>query len=117
MTAMDVRLDDSITFYPVKCSPSAVTNWGWQSQTDGRVVRFVRGTKCKNVLSLFDEFSAALQFPYYFGENWNAFNECITDLDWLDARSFVLVVLDAAALLMDEPESSSSLMRILRSAR
>jgi hypothetical protein len=29
------------------------------------------------------EFAASFQFPYYFGENWPAFDECINDLSWL----------------------------------
>ncbi len=41
--------------------------------------------------------SKALQFPSYFGSNWDAFEECITDLSWLDA--------DGYALLIYKPES------------
>lgn len=37
----------------------------------------------RTVAQLNDEFSAALQFSAYFGENWPAFNECLKDLDWL----------------------------------
>jgi len=35
-------------------------------------VRLVRGHKSRAVDGLFDEFAAALQFPYYFGANWAA---------------------------------------------
>ncbi len=41
--------------------------------------------------------SKALQFPSYFGPNWDAFEECITDLSWLEA--------DGYALLIYNPES------------
>jgi Barstar (barnase inhibitor) len=30
-----------------------------------------------------DEMAAALEFPYYFGGNRPAFNECTSDMDWL----------------------------------
>ena len=46
-------------------------------------VRTVRGRKIRTVGRLFDEMAAALQFPYYFGENWPAFDECLADIDWL----------------------------------
>ncbi|GBR06551.1 hypothetical protein AA0323_1433 [Asaia siamensis NRIC 0323] len=31
----------------------------------------------------FNIFRTLLNFPSYFGFNWNAFDECITDLDWI----------------------------------
>ena len=59
---------------------------------NGTVVRFARGKKAGNVADFFDEFSAALQFPFYFGENWDAFSDCFDDLSWLNARAGVIVV-------------------------
>ncbi|MBT0993545.1 barstar family protein [Cellulomonas sp. DKR-3] len=55
---------------------------------------------------LFDEVSAALQFPYYFGENWPAFDECLADMDWLPLQvGIVVTVLDAVEVLSDEPSA------------
>jgi hypothetical protein len=65
------------------------------------VVRVLRGGRCRNVTGLFGEVGAALQFPYYFGENWAAFDECITDLDWLDGDAYLLLVNESQALLAD----------------
>jgi hypothetical protein len=42
---------------------------------------------------LFDEFAAALQLPWYFGENADAFDECIVDLGWLPPQSGYVVVI------------------------
>ncbi len=52
--------------------------------------------------SLFDEWAAALQFPYYFGHNWDAFDECIADLGWIDANGYAVAILDAALILPDD---------------
>ena len=57
-----------------------------QTSGSGQVVaRRIRGHKAKTTAALFDEFAAALQFPCYFGENWDAFDECLNDLEWLRA--------------------------------
>ena len=66
----------------------------------GRVaVRFVRGRKAGTTAAFFDEIGAALQFPDYFGENWDAANDCLGDLAWLHADAVVLGLLDGDKLL------------------
>jgi RNAse (barnase) inhibitor barstar len=42
----------------------------------------------------YDELAAALQFPDYFGQNWDAVNDCLCDLDWVVADAIVLVFID-----------------------
>lgn len=65
------------------------------------IIRKVRGNKCRKVTDFFDEISSAFQFPLYFGENWNAFNDCITDLDWLEAEVYIVLISNADQLLVD----------------
>jgi len=36
-----------------------------------------------NKESFFKEFTKKLQFPEYFGDNWDGFYDCITDLSWI----------------------------------
>jgi hypothetical protein len=74
--------------------------WGWREA--GLTVRTVRGRKMRTVDALFDEMAAALQFPYYFGENWPAFDECLADMDWLPMNfGIVAVVLEPGDVLVD----------------
>lgn len=67
-------------------------------------VRIVRGNKMRRLDDLYDEFAAALQFPDYFGENWDAFDECLADLEWLPAAGYVLLISGAVEVLSEEPE-------------
>jgi len=67
-------------------------------------VRFLRGSKMASFSGLFDETAAALQFPWYFGENWNAYDECLSDLSWIDCDKLVLCVLDSQMVLGKEPD-------------
>jgi hypothetical protein len=71
-------------------------------QNKGRgsaVCRVLRGGKMRTLAGLFDEAAAALQFPPYFGENWDALDECLADLQWLPADGYVLTILDGVRLL------------------
>ncbi|MGI5157297.1 barstar family protein [Microbispora sp. CA-102843] len=65
---------------------------------------------------LFSAFSEALEFPDYFGRNWPAFDEVITDLEWLPAKGYVLVLRNADSLLASEPEERGTFFRVLTSA-
>jgi RNAse (barnase) inhibitor barstar len=40
---------------------------------------------------LLREIAAALRFPDWFGRNWDALEDCLTDLSWLPADGYVLV--------------------------
>lgn len=62
------------------------------SQTPGRYVALLRGERCQTYEGFFSECAAAFQFPSYFGNNWNAWDECINDLDWLEFTSLAIVI-------------------------
>jgi hypothetical protein len=89
--------------------------YGWR---DARLtVRTVRGSKMRTEARLFDEFAAALQFPAYFGENWSALDDCLTDLDWLPPEAgYVLVVTEPLQVLEASPGSLPVLVQCLTSA-
>jgi hypothetical protein len=61
----------------------------------------LRGRRMRRREGVFDQFGALLQFPPYFGENWNGFVDCMRDLDWLRASGLAIVVFDAVEVLAD----------------
>ena len=36
--------------------------------------------------------AAALHFPAWFGHNWDALSDCLTDLSWMEANGYVVVL-------------------------
>lgn len=68
----------------------------------GMYTRALRGRKMRTINDLYDEFSAACQFPLYFGENVMAFDECLSSLDNQNpGKGIVLVIVEPDQVLMD----------------
>jgi hypothetical protein len=74
----------------------------------GFVVRTLDGTRCGTKPVLLRELARALAFPATWGENWDALDECLTDLAWLPATGYRLVVTDAARVLADAGRAASA---------
>jgi hypothetical protein len=55
-----------------------------------------------------DAFAQALAFPDWFGRNWDALEDCLTDLSWREAGGHVL--------LLEGNGSERMLVDVLRSA-
>lgn len=98
--------------YIAETDPASLTDQMSVINSSVACVRFVRGRWMTDASELFHEWAAALQFPYYFGENWAAFDECLADLEWLQANAYVIVVLDAGYALPDD-EDLLVLLKIL----
>jgi len=55
-----------------------------------RVVRIPAGlSRQRDLLALF---SKGLDFPGYFGWNWDALEECLQDLAWIDQPSRIVLI-------------------------
>jgi hypothetical protein len=70
----------------------------------GMYVAVLRGERMQTFQSLYQEIAAALQFPYYFGNNWNALDECIKDLEWLwlSSKAFIIGITNGELILSQE---------------
>jgi RNAse (barnase) inhibitor barstar len=82
----------------------------------GYVLRIVQGKKCKTPAGVFDEFARALEFPDYFGHNWDALEECLADLEWLPAKGYVVLITDAQSVIPDDDEGYETLLEVLNDA-
>src|SRR5258706_7158718 len=52
--------------------------------------------------ALLERVAKALEFPRWFGGNWDALEDCLTDLSWTKAGGHVLLIEGAAGLAADE---------------
>jgi RNAse (barnase) inhibitor barstar len=82
----------------------------------GFVQRVIRGSKCRNAAGLFTEMAEVLEFPDYFGHNWDALEECLVDLEWLPGKGYVLCFVNAESILPDDEEDFATLLEVLSDA-
>ena len=113
---LEIPVEPAILVLEGEPSNAGNATFGW---TEARLtVRTVRGKKMRTTQSLFDEMAAALQFPYYFGGNWPAFDECLSDMEWLLPTSgIVIMIRDAVEVLADDSdEALAALVRTFAAA-
>jgi hypothetical protein len=76
---------------------------------EGIVVR-CDGTGVTDRRDLLRRVANALRFPDYFGENWDALDECLRDLEWIPGSAYVLVVENAGRLWRESPKLAGALV-------
>jgi hypothetical protein len=104
-------------FHLVACSRTALMHsLGKAPKVSGLIVRNIHGKNCTTAQELFLEWARVLEFPPYFGQNWDAFEECINDLEWLDGKAFILVIDDADALLRNSRTDLQTFAAVLTRA-
>src|SRR5262245_58318890 len=84
----------------------------WESKSVcKRSVRIIRGRKSATKLQFFDEATAALQFPNYFGENWDACNECLIEMhNSRDTAAIVVAITETDRLLVKESSREAGIL-------
>jgi Barstar (barnase inhibitor) len=117
----DIYAPDGPSVATIAASWEAVSAALWRFRgteaAQGMLVASLRGAKMRKREGVFQQFSTLLQFPDYFGENWNAFKDCVADLDWLRTKGVLLVISQSELLLADgDPDELSVFVDILRHA-
>lgn len=62
---------------------------------------------------MFQGLARALRFPDYFGHNWDAVYDCLTDLTWLPADGYVLVLDGIDRFATNEPKQWDIGLKVL----
>ena len=79
-------------------------------------VAVLDGTEAATRAGFFMSLPCTLRFPDYFGNNWDAVYDCLTDLNWLPAAGYVLVLDGIDQFATDEPEQWDVALKVLRDA-
>jgi hypothetical protein len=71
---------------------------------------------CTEKRDLLARLAKALAFPAWFGHNWDALADCVTDLGWRPAEGYVLILEHGAELRESQPEVFDTTLAILDDA-
>jgi RNAse (barnase) inhibitor barstar len=82
---------------------------------DFAVVR-VELAGCRDKATALDRIAAALQFPEWFGANFDALADSLSDLSWLPADGYVLLLEHADDWRWADDDNFASLLDILNEA-
>ena len=71
----------------------------------GWSVHLLDGRGMVSAIDLFDRCAAVLSFPAWFGRNWDALADCLTDLGWLPGQGHVLLWDQYGVLARHDPKA------------
>ncbi|MBW4583536.1 MAG: barstar family protein [Tildeniella nuda ZEHNDER 1965/U140] len=73
------------------------------------------GATITNKAAFLHAIADAMLFPHYFGQNWDALEDCLTDLDWLNGDRFILLYEQPEVFAQSDPIEWLVALDILRS--
>ena len=76
-------------------------------------VGLLDGNKLPTLESFYEGISNALNFPDYFGQNLDALDELLFDMDWIRQDHVLLIISNSAQLLHEDTVRKPNLMALL----
>ena len=71
-------------------SHSSVSELGKLAREKGMVFFHLEGKTIEKKEQFLNHAAVAMKFPAHFGNNWDAFYDCLTDMDWVDADGYAI---------------------------
>ena len=102
-----------VWYLPSRIEPKAVTA---AAKRAGFAAFVVDGKKIERKEQLLNHLSVTLRFPKDFGHNWDALEECLADLEWVDGEGYVIYYDHIDPLLEAHPDQFETLVEIVRDA-
>ncbi len=77
---------------------------------------YINGNDVKNKADFFQASAKTMNFPDYFGENWDAFSDFINDLSWLSADRYIFLYTQPDNFANSDPSEWSIALDIFQEA-
>lgn len=120
MFSIDNIFGEQASFLVKQSSPLVLEEILSQSQEENPKYNLmvIDGVNCTTKENFFEEVSSRLDFPEYFGRNWDAFNDSFTETLWSQEKpQCIFIILNAEKLLSNAQEIDlSNMLEILKDA-
>lgn len=87
-----------------------------EAKDDGWRLYYLDGGKVKDKKTFLEKIARAMNFPAYFGKNWDALNDCLTDMEWARGAGYILLFHAPDKLITTSPADWQMAKEILESA-
>jgi hypothetical protein len=87
-----------------------------QAFPENYAVAVLDGEKASSRAGFFTEIARALRFPDYFGHNWDAVYDCLTDPSVMSATGTVLLLDGFGHFARNDPEQWATGLKVLQDA-
>lgn len=77
---------------------------------------FLDGNSCKTIEQCYVTLKDQLSLPDYFGNNLDALEEVLGDLDWLTEGTIKFIILNSKKLLSEDISKKDSFLEILNTS-
>ncbi len=106
-----------VTMLPIDVKPSIREEIEKIAAESGVQVFYLDGKQINSKEKFLNKAAEAMQFPQYFGANWDAFDECINDLTWCPANKYIIFYDNASIFAQSDPIQYQIALDILSSAQ
>ena len=114
MTALDARLLDSSHAGPYLAPRDLRAFLGAVRKSGLKLIRVnLKGVHDRQ--GLLDAIASALEFPEWSGGNWDALEDCLTDLSWKKAGGYVVLLEHSAELAGRSPHEFAVAIEVFES--
>lgn len=79
-------------------------------------VFIIQGSGVHDKDTFFHALGKGLRFPDYFGNNWDAAYDCLTDMQWHDCLGMVILYEDSQTLEQSSPEEWKNAVALFKDA-
>ena len=97
-------------------SPAPREEIAQQAAKTGAAYFHIDGKKLRSKTQFLNHAATALCFPDYFGNNWDALEDCLTDFSWHDANGYIILFDDADQLRQHAAADFDTILEIFRAA-
>ena len=116
LEALEALLEDNrggVYFLPNRVEPRQVAA---VAKRAGYAFFHIDGKNISRKEQLLNHVALALHFPKDFGHNWDALEECLTDLEWVDGDGYLIYYDHIDGLLEAHPDQFETFVEIVRDA-